>query len=446
MTDHRRRLPAVNALLADAEREGLAALVPRQVLVDSVRAVLDRARGRDGDAPSGGWIDAVREELSLRTRPSLTRVINATGVVIHTNLGRAPLADAARSAAESAYRYSTLELDLDLGQRGSRQRHTRGLITEITGAEDGIVVTNAAAAVLLVLNSLASGGETIVSRSELVEIGGSFRIPDILQRSGSVLTEVGTTNRTRLRDYELAVSPRTRLVLKVHQSNFEITGFVEEVAIEDLVSFGRARGIPAVHDVGSGLLVDLSQWGLSGEPMVQDSVAAGATVVFSGDKLLGGPQAGIIAGPAEIVQRIAQNPLARALRPDKVIFAALEATLALYRDTAAALTEIPALTMLTADGTLLDERARGLADQIPGATTRQGASAVGGGAFAGVDLPTTLVSVPARSPDDILAALRNNDPPVIARAAEGAVLLDVRTMRDDETATVVEAVAAALRG
>jgi L-seryl-tRNA(Ser) seleniumtransferase len=338
-----------------------------------------------------------------------------------------------------------LEFDLERGERGSRQDHTTRLLREITGADDGIVVTNAAAAVFLLLNTLAHGNETIVSRGELVEIGGAFRIPDILAKSGSILVEVGTTNRTRRRDYELAISPRTRLFLKVHQSNFAVTGFVEDTPLGELVELGRPRGIPAVHDIGSGLLIDLSPWGLVGEPRVQESVAAGATVVFSGDKLMGGPQAGIIVGPSDIIQRAAANPLARVLRPDKFTIAALEATLSLYRDTELAVTEIPTLAMLTADSALLEERAKSLATALPQASTKAGDSAVGGGTFPGVRLPTVLVTLPARSAAASIDQLRRHSPPVIARAGEGAVLFDVRTIGDEEIATVVAAVAATTR-
>jgi L-seryl-tRNA(Ser) seleniumtransferase len=444
MSDSRRTLPAVNHLLDEAQRAGLLDEAPRQLVLACIRTVLEQARQDPANRRPADWLPEIRAELELRRRPSLVGVVNATGVIIHTNLGRAPLATAAREAAEAAYRYSTLEFNLERGERGSRQSHLRDLLKETTGAEDGLVVTNAAAAVLLALNSLAEGGETIVSRGELVEIGGAFRIPDIMARSGSILVEVGTTNRTRIRDYALALSPRTRLLLKVHQSNFRTVGFVEEAAIEDLTDFGRARGIPTVHDVGSGLLVDLSEWGLTGEPRVQNSVAAGATVVFSGDKLVGGPQAGIVVGPAEVVAQLARNPLARALRPDKMIIGALEATLALYRDRELARTEIPTLAMLTCDPEQLQRRAASLSQQIPGSSTRPGISTVGGGAFPEVGLPSTLVSLVVESADGLLAELRRHDPPIIARAGDGAVLFDVRTLLDDELPIVAAAVRDAL--
>ncbi len=441
MNDPRSELPAVNTLLEEAARAGILDRIPRDVVLDSVRDVLDIARREGGTPPSCGWIDAIARLAEERSRPLLVAVINATGVVLHTNLGRAPLARAAFEAAEHALAYSTLELNLETGDRGSRQDRLRALLREITGAADGLVVTNAAAAVFLLLNTLASDGETIVSRGELVEIGGSFRIPEILAKSGSTLVEVGTTNRTRLRDYELAFSPRTRLLLKVHRSNFEIVGFTEDTALDDLVRLGELRGVPVVHDVGSGLLIDLTEYGLSGEPLVRESVATGATVVFSGDKLVGGPQAGIIAGPAAVVRKAKANPLARAFRPDKFTIAALEATVALYRSRERALTEIPALAMLVTDPKTLELRAKNLAAQTPGSTIQRGGSAVGGGAFPGKTLPSTVVSVEAESPNRMLAELRHNDPPVIARVADGAVIFDVRTIREEELSTLADAVA-----
>jgi L-seryl-tRNA(Ser) seleniumtransferase len=313
------------------------------------------------------------------------------------------------------------------------------LLTALTNAEDALVTVNAASAVLLALGALGAGGETIVSRGELVEIGGGFRIPEILARSGSRLVEVGTTNRTRLADYEAASGPATRVVLKVHRSNFAMTGFVAEASIAELV--GRfAPTIPVVHDVGSGLLFDLGAWGLTGEPLVRDSVAAGALTVFSGDKLLGGPQAGIVVGPRALVERLARDPLARAVRPDKMTLAGLEATLALYRDPEAARREIPVLRMLTEAPADLRRRARSLARRIPGSRVVPGESAVGGGSFPGVTLPTTLVSLSLPSPDVFLTRLRQHQPPVIARTVEGAVVFDPRTLSPEDTKIVADAV------
>ena len=444
MPDSRGRLPAVHALLAEAERAGLLQTAPRQVVVDAIRAALAVARGANREVPEDGWLAEVSRRLAEEERPSLTRVVNATGVVLHTNLGRAPLARSARAALERAAGYSTLEYDRDAGERGSRQAHLRGWLTQVTGAQDGIVVTNAAAALLLAVNALAHQGETIVSRGELVEIGDGFRLPEIIGQSGSVLVEVGTTNRTRLADYERSLSPRTRAVLKVHRSNFRLEGFTSEATIAELVQAMRARAIPVVHDVGSGLLMNLEPYGLSGEPLVQDSVAAGALVVFSGDKLLGGPQAGIIVGPAELVAGIARHPLYRALRPDKSTIAALEATLAHYRDPASALHEIPTLAMLTADSRTLKRRAARLRKRLGAGALIPGSSSVGGGAFPEATLPTTLVALAPDSCDTFLAALRRHEPPVIARAHEGKVVLDVRTIADDEFDLVADAVKQAL--
>ncbi len=446
MSETRRRLPPVNTLVAEAETAGLLREHSRQVVVDAIRDSLSAARRRGGTEPEDGWLADVTRRASERTRLSLTRVVNATGVVLHTNLGRAPLAEFARHAVHDAYGYSSLEYDLGSGERGSRQDHLNSLLREITGAEDAVVVTNAAAALLLLLNTLARDGDTLVSRGELVEIGGAFRIPDILARSNSTLVEVGTTNRTRIEDYRGAISSRTRLLLKVHRSNFTMTGFVSEASVSELVALGRERTLPVVHDVGSGLLVDLSLWGLIDEPQVRPSVEAGATVVFSGDKLVGGPQAGIIVGPREVVAHATTNPLARALRPDKSTIAALEATLSLYLDPSAAVRNIPVLAMLTADPADLKRRARRLARRIGGARTAPGASTVGGGAFPGSELPTTLVTIEIDAPDAFLDAMRQHRPPVIARTADGRVVLDVRTIADSEFQDVVSAITRARRG
>ncbi len=443
MPDSRSRLPAVHALLAEAERAGLLRAAPRQVVVDAVRATLAAARAARAGEPPDGWLAEVKRRLADQARPSLVRAINATGVVLHTNLGRAPLARAAQAALERAAGYSTLEYDPEAGERGSRQAHLKPLLRRLTGAEDGIAVTNAAAALLLVVNTLADGAETLVSRGELVEIGDGFRLPDVIAKSGSVLIEVGTTNRTRLADYVGAVSPRTRAVLKVHRSNFRLEGFTAEASVAELVATFGARGVPVVHDVGSGLLLDLAPYGLTGEPLVPDSVLAGALVIFSGDKLLGGPQAGLIVGPAGLLGRIAKNPLYRALRPDKSTVAALEATLALYRDPQTALAEVPALAMLTADPAALRRRAARLKRRLGTGELLPGGSSVGGGAFPRDELATTLVALETASCDALLAALRAHDPPVIARASEGRVVLDVRTIRDEEFEAVAEAVRAA---
>jgi len=442
VSDARRGLPAVNRLLKEAERAGLTAQAPRAAVLDAIRATLAQARTAPGP-PQADLLEQVRSRLADRHRTSLVPVINATGVILHTNLGRAPLADAARRALAAAGGYVALEYELDEGRRGSRQDHTRDWLMRQTGAGGAFVATNAAAALLLTLNTLAEGAETIVSRGELVEIGGGFRIPEILAKSGSALVEVGTTNRAHWPDYANALTPRTRCVLKVHRSNFSISGFTSEVTIQELCAGMQPRDVPVVHDVGSGLMLDLAGYGLAGEPLVPASVATGSVVVFSGDKLLGGPQAGIIVGPPGILERIAGNQLARALRPDKSTLAALEATLALYRDPDVARAEVPVLRMLTAPADELAGRARALARALPGARVVPGESTVGGGSFPGARLPTSLVTIEAESCEALLERLRLHRPPVIARAHEARVAFDVRTIADDEFPALAEAVAAA---
>jgi L-seryl-tRNA(Ser) seleniumtransferase len=441
----------VDRLLRDPEVAHLLERLPRAVVVDAVRESLAAARTRRAGAPES-WSAEIRERLAARSRPSLRPVLNATGVVLHTNLGRAPLAPAALAAvAAVAAGYSNLELDLHAGTRGSRHDHCRALLREVTGAEDALAVNNAAGALVLALNAHASGREVLISRGELIEIGGSFRIPDILERSGARLREVGTTNRTHLADYRAALGPEVAAILTVHRSNFEQRGFVTSPAPAELAGVAAEAGLPYLIDVGSGLLADLSPWGLAGEPQVADGLAAGATLVlFSGDKLLGGPQAGCLVGRADAVDRCRRNPLARALRADKMTLAALEATLALYRDPELARREIPVLRMLTLDPDSLAERARALAAACPAelrAAAVPGESAVGGGSFPGATLPTTLVALDPGplGPDGLALRLRLGDPAVVARVADGRVLLDPRTLEPASDSEVAAAVAAALR-
>jgi L-seryl-tRNA(Ser) seleniumtransferase len=451
VSDRRRALPSVDRLLRDPEVVDLLERLPRAVVVDAVRESLAAARTRRAGAPES-WSAEIRERLAARSRPSLRPVFNATGVVLHTNLGRAPLAAAALAAvAAVAAGYSNLELDLHAGTRGSRHDHCRALLREVTGAEDALAVNNAAGALVLALNAHASGREVLISRGELIEIGGSFRIPDILERSGARLREVGTTNRTHLADYRAALGPEVAAILTVHRSNFEQHGFVTSPAPAELAELAADAGVPYLVDVGSGLLADLSPWGLAGEPRVADGLAAGATLVlFSGDKLLGGPQAGCLVGRAAAVDRCRHNPLARALRADKMTLAALEATLALYRDPDLARREIPVLRMLTLDPASLAERAGALAAACPAElrpTTTPGDSAVGGGAFPGATLPTTLVALDPGllGPDGLTLRLRLGDPAVVARVAGGRVVLDPRTLEPGSEPAVADAVAAALR-
>jgi L-seryl-tRNA(Ser) seleniumtransferase len=453
MTDPRRRLPAVDTLLAEPEVAALAAAGPRSLVVRAVRDTIDAARANGGSAPPEGWSAAIRSRVRRLAAPSLAPVINATGVVLHTNLGRAPLAQPALAAlARVGAAYSNLEYDLPRGTRGSRHGLCRDLLAELTGAEDAIVLNNAAGAVLVALSALARGGEAIVSRGELVEIGGAFRIPDIMARSGATLVEVGTTNRTHLKDYETALTPASKLLLKVHQSNFQVTGFTAQVAAQEIASLGRARGVASLYDLGSGLLLDLAPWGLAGEPTVPQALASGMdAIAFSGDKLLGGPQAGILLGTRAAIEVCRNNPLARAVRADKLTLAALEATLVLYRDPERACAEIPVLRMLTEDVAQIRQRAAALHRGVgKDAELVEGESEVGGGSFPGATLPTWLVRVTPDSahltPDALAARLRASDPPIIARIGDGRVLLDPRTIFPDQVEIVARAVRAALDG
>lgn len=460
MSDPRRALPSVDALLASEPFRRLLQSRPRARVVDSLRSVLEESRAQladdGGAAPdAAGLAREVEDRLRALERPTLRRVINGTGVVLHTNLGRAPLAPSAvRALGEVAARYSNLEYDLERGARGSRYDHCASLLCALAGAEAALVVNNNAAAVLLAVNELAEGREVIVSRGELVEIGGSFRIPEVVAKSGARLVEVGTTNRTHAADYEGALGPETGAILKVHPSNFRQTGFVAEVSIETVVEIGRRRGVPVIHDLGSGLLSDLSPFGLPPEPRPRESIAAGAGVVtFSGDKLLGGPQAGLIVGRRQIVGRMRKNPLLRALRVDKLTLAALHETLVLSLDPDRAPGEIPALRAITAPAEAVRARAEAFAERLRArvrtraeVAVRPGASEVGGGSYPAAPLPTFLVAVrPADGSEARLEArCRAAEPPVVARVAEGALLLDLRTVWPDEEDTLLEIVADAL--
>jgi L-seryl-tRNA(Ser) seleniumtransferase len=434
MSDPRRALPAVERLLGEPAVAELFERADRPAVVAAARAAIAQARAT-GELPADGWPAAVARQLAVGTPASVLPVLNATGVVIHTNLGRAPLAPAAVAAVRAAAEgYSTLEYDLETGMRGERGAGVRRRLAEAAGAEAALVVNNAAGALVLALNTVAAGREVILSRGELIEIGGSFRIPEILDRSGARLREVGTTNRTHLADYARAIGPDTAAILTVHRSNFSQRGFVATPEPAALADLARAHGIPYLHDVGSGLLADLEPWGLTGEPRVPDAVAAGAgLVIFSGDKLLGGPQSGCLAGKAVLVDACARNPLARAVRADKLTLAALEATLALYADPGAALEAVPVLAMLTARPAALRIRADRIAAAAPaslGACILPGTSMAGGGAFADAALPTWLVALEpgALGADALAGRLRAGDPPLVARVAEGRVLLDPRTL------------------
>ncbi len=451
MSDKRRQLPSVDRLLNEPAVADLMRTSPRNAVVAAVRETIDAARRRRSGPPED-WAQEIAERLQRNTARSLRPVLNATGVVLHTNLGRAPLAPVASQAIQAiAEDYSTLEFDLATGSRGHRADHCRGLLAELTGAEDGLAVNNAAGALVLALNALAGGGRVLISRGELIEIGGAFRIPEILEKSGCVLVEVGTTNRTHRADYERALTGASA-ILTVHRSNFEQSGFVATPPPAELASLAAGAGIPYLYDVGSGLLADLSRWGLTTEPRVPDAVTTGADLVlFSGDKLLGGPQAGCLAGKTSAIARCRSNPFARALRADKFTLAALEATLALYRDPAKAVATIPVLAMLTFEPAELAARAAQLAAVLPPdfhPTLREGASAVGGGAFPGAHLPTTLVALDggALGANGLALRLRIGDPAVIARVEDDRVLLDPRTLPMDRFGEIGLALSAILAG
>jgi L-seryl-tRNA(Ser) seleniumtransferase len=417
--------------------------VPHAVAVRAARGAIDAGRAR---LLAGEELGDLRAEAEAAARPSLRRVLNATGVIVHTNLGRAPLAEAALDAVrEAAAGYSTLEYDVDAGQRGSRHAHVEGLLRELTGAEAAIAVNNCASAVLLAAAALAGDGrELVVSRGQLVEIGGSFRIPDVVAQSGALLVEVGTTNRTRLADYSRAIGPSTGAVMRAHQSNFRTVGFVEEVGIEELCELG----VPVIDDVGSGALAERVPE-LAGEPAVRRSVAAGAAVTcFSGDKLLGGPQAGLMVGTRDAIESCRKHPLARAVRIDKLSLAALEATLRLYLDPERALREVPVLRMLVAGEDELAARAELMSTLVGDAARVIVASGkVGGGALPLLELsgPVCAVDPGGVGLDELARRLRADDPPVVARAREGWLLLDPRTLSGDgEARLAARAVAAAL--
>jgi len=428
MADHPLRgLPSVDAVLGDERAAALLERHGRPATVDAIRAALADARRR-GIAEEADEL-LTRAARQLDRPPSLRPALNATGVIVHTNLGRAPLPAAAiERVARVAGGYSNLEYDLDAGTRGSRHTHLGTILSELTGAEDGMAVNNNAAAVMLVLAALAAGRDVPISRGELIEIGDGFRIPDVLAQSGARLVEVGSTNRTRIEDYARVLGPDTGAVLRVHQSNFRMVGFTGTPSLGELATLAAERGIPVIDDLGSGQLIDLPD--LADEPTARSSIEAGATVVcFSGDKLLGGPQAGVIVGTADAVARIRRHPLARAVRIDKLSLAALEATLELYRDPARALREVPVLRAVAEPASAVRERATALADRL-GGTVVPTRARVGGGAVPLLELESFACALDGG--DSLAAALRGGNPPVVARVQEGRVLLDCRTLTDDE--------------
>jgi L-seryl-tRNA(Ser) seleniumtransferase len=451
-------LPSVDELLKTPEGGQWLSLHRRRIVLEAVRDVIASRRteileGLRTD-PVVNLVADIEERIGILSTYSLTPVINATGIVVHTNLGRSVLSDKVLDhVRQVGAGYSTLEYDLRGGRRGQRHTHTRRLLQQITGAEDALIVNNNAAAVLICLNTLAGGKEAIVSRGELVEIGGSFRVPDVMKASGVTLREVGTTNKTHLYDYMNAVNENTALILKVHQSNYKIVGFTEDVRINDLVSLGRKERVPVMYDLGSGCLLDLRKYGIHGEPSVQEIVRSGVDIVtFSGDKLLGGPQGGIIAGKGEYIEKIRKNPLARALRVDKLTIAAFEATLMEYMDEDNAALEIPVLRMLFQSPEEIMERARKMAAALRAAVRDErfdvikDSSRAGGGSLPEVEFPSFAVSVKpsGMSVNEMESRLRKGSPPVIARIRGDSLLLDARTIGKADIKGLVRAVAAAL--
>jgi L-seryl-tRNA(Ser) seleniumtransferase len=427
-------LPSVDEL---ARHERLAG-EPAPLAVEAARAALSRAREeiKAGDDP-GDLVERALQELAAARTPSLRRALNATGVIVHTNLGRAPLAEAAlERALEIGRGYSNLEYDLTAGSRGSRQDHVAGILRRLTGAEGALVVNNNAAAVMLALVALAEEREVLVSRGELIEIGDGFRIPDVLVRSGARLREVGTTNRTRAADYERAIGPETALLLRVHQSNFRVVGFTEQPSLAELASVARRHELPLVDDLGSGALFASNTVLLGDEPAARDALAEGADLVcFSGDKLLGGPQAGIVVGRGELVERLGRHPLQRALRADKLTLAALEGTLGLYLDPERAPREVPVLRMLHEPAEAVRARAERLAAAV-GGEVEETVARVGGGALPLAELPSFACAVE----EELAAPLRGGDPPVVGVIRDGRLLLDCRTLTDAEAEEAASAV------
>ena len=447
-----RMLPGVDHVLELCGTRSFFRDIPKTVLVNAIRKILETLRIGILDSEPGiteeNLSDAhitqgVMAAVTKATTPNLKPVVNATGVVVHTNLGRSLLPETVvENIAVIAGRYSTLEYDLDAGKRGSRHAIVEDLLCEISGCQAAMAVNNNAGAVLLCLETFARSKEVIVSRGELVEIGGSFRVPDVMAKSGGILKEVGTTNRTHLRDYENAIGDSTALLLKVHRSNYSVIGFTAEVSLRELVELGAGHGVPVMEDLGSGTFIDFSKYGLVKEPTVQESVAAGTDIVtFSGDKLLGGPQAGIIVGKKSIVDQIKQNPLARALRLDKMTLAALESTLRLYRDEEKAVGMIPTLRMLTMKIGDIETRAANLAEDLENIgnsrleiTIIERSSRAGGGALPLLELPSRCLAIRVKgmSANATEKSMRENDPPIIGRIEDDAYTMDPRTLRDGD--------------
>lgn len=456
-TEILRAIPSIDAIVHWPGLQEFVSRLGPSLVTQAVRAVVEEVRQEILAGRGFSTSEDLHREIETRVirscrkmqSPSLRRVINATGVIIHTNLGRAPLSTDALAALEQiGMHYSNLEYDLEAGRRGSREIHCQEILGQLLGVEAAVVVNNNSAAVFLVLNTLAEGGEVIVSRGELVEIGGSFRLPEIMEKSGAILREVGTTNRTRLSDYRRAISERTRLILRVHRSNFRIVGFTEQPDLSDLVALAHECGLPCFEDLGSGCLVDLSRWGIGDEPTVAHSLSLGVDLCsFSGDKLLGGPQAGIIVGRASLIEKIKRNPLMRIVRPDKLTFAALEATLRSYLR-ASPEHEIPVLRMIALSPAALRrraqrfvQRARRRSDSRWHFSLRPGYSVTGGGSAPEARLETTLIAVHREglSANELEKKLRDALPPIIARIEDDRLVLDLRTVQPDEERLLLDA-------
>ncbi|MCG8540040.1 MAG: L-seryl-tRNA(Sec) selenium transferase [Clostridia bacterium] len=453
-------LPKVDEILNNKKISEVIKEFPRRTVIDAIRSKIDHIRKmilnleeaelEQFEIHIDNLVSHIVSDIKKRNTMSLRRVINGTGVVLHTNLGRALISQKIlKDLVDVACNFSTLEFDISTGKRGSRYSHVEEIICELTGADAALVVNNNAAAVLLVLNTIAKGKEVVVSRGQLVEIGGSFRVPEVMAQSGAILREVGSTNKTHTFDYENNINEETGGILKVHTSNYKILGFSKEVDVEEMVILGKKYDIPVIEDIGSGTLIDYSKYGLAYEPTVLESIAKGTDIVtFSGDKLLGGPQAGIIVGKKKYIDKMKKNQLTRALRVDKMTLAALEGTLRLYLDEAAALENIPTLNMLTMNREKIHEKARALLGRISenlnamDATLIEGYSQVGGGAMPLEKLPTYLISLSSNrmSAQDIEDALRLNNPPIICRINEDRVLLDVRTIKEEEFDIVADAI------
>jgi L-seryl-tRNA(Ser) seleniumtransferase len=452
-------LPSVDEILKSREGAAWLALFPRSVVLQAVRETIAEERkkildGKNPDSSLSSLHSTIEKQIHTLSSYSLLPIINATGIVLHTNLGRAVLSERALENVIAVSRgYSNLEYDLEAGKRGKRHVHTGRILRQLIGAEDALIVNNNAAAVFLSLNTLAKDREVIVSRGELVEIGGSFRVPDVMTASGALLREVGTTNKTHLFDYSRAINEKTGMILKVHQSNYKVIGFTEDVPVSELVQLGRDHDVPVMYDLGSGNLIDLKPYGIHSEPSVQEILRSGIDLItFSGDKLLGGPQGGIIVGRKDLIEKIRKNPLARAVRVDKMTIAAFEATLMEYLDPEQAMKRIPVLDMLFQPV----ESIRGRAKKVAAGLRKQGTAAditviediskAGGGSLPEASFDTYAVSiVPLRiSVNDLEQRLRSGPRPVIARIRENALLLDARTIRDNEIQPLVEIVSAAL--